>query len=90
MRGDEVDGLPYPVHRPMAHSPGPGGGGAGPTCRTSSGLVVLIVGDVYCGKGSFPVCRYLMEDLSFSVPAHGILHIVNRFLPGDAYLLAGS
>jgi hypothetical protein len=66
------------------------GRGAGPTCRTSSGLVVLIVGDVYCGKGSFPVCRYLMEDLSFSVPAHGILHIVNGFLPGNAYLLAAS
>jgi hypothetical protein len=31
-----------------------------------------------------------MEDLSSSVPAYGILHIVNRFLPGGAYLLAAS
>jgi hypothetical protein len=31
-----------------------------------------------------------MEDLSSSVPAYGILHIVNGFLPSGAYLLAAS
>jgi hypothetical protein len=35
-------------------------------------------------------CRYLMEDLSSSVPAYGLLHIVNGFLPSGAYPLAVS
>jgi hypothetical protein len=48
-------------------------------------LVVVMVGGVCRGKGSFPRRRYLMEDLSSSVPAHGILDIVNGFLPGGAY-----
>jgi hypothetical protein len=57
---------------------------------TSSGLIVVMVSDVCRGKGSFLGRRYLMEDFSSSIPAYGILHIVNGFLPSDAYLLAAS
>jgi hypothetical protein len=39
----------------------------------------MIVGGVCRRKGSFPGCRYLMEDLSSLVPVYGILHIVNGF-----------
>jgi hypothetical protein len=53
--------------------------GAGPTCKTSSDLVLVMVTDVCRGKASFLVRRYLMEDLSPSVPAYGILHILNVF-----------
>jgi hypothetical protein len=38
-----------------------------------SGLVVVMVGDVCRGKGSFPGRCYWLEVLSTSVPAHGIV-----------------
>jgi hypothetical protein len=51
---------------------------------------MVMVTEVYRGKGSFPGRRHLTEDLSSSVLAYGILHIVNSFLPGGAYPLAMS
>jgi hypothetical protein len=39
------------------------------------------------GERCLSGCHYLMGDLSSSIPAYGILHIVNDFLPGDAYPL---
>jgi hypothetical protein len=66
------------------------GEGVGPTCKTSSSLVVVMIGNVCRGKGSFSGHRYLMEDLSPSVPAYGILHIVNSFLPDGAYPMVAS
>jgi hypothetical protein len=50
MWGDEVDGLPYPLH------------------KMPSSLVVVMVGGISRGKGSFSGHRYQMEDLSSSVP----------------------
>jgi hypothetical protein len=64
--------------------------GTVPTCKVSFGLVVVMVGGICWGKGGLMGCRYLMEDLSSSVPAYGILHIVNSFLPSGAYPLAVS
>jgi hypothetical protein len=62
--------------------------GTGPTYKTLSGLVAVMVDGICPRKGSFPGHRYLIEGLSFLVPAYGILHIVNGFLRGDAYPLA--
>jgi ABC-type thiamin/hydroxymethylpyrimidine transport system permease subunit len=55
-----------------------------------SGLVALMIGGICRGKGSFLGCHYLMEGLISLVPAYEILHIVNGFLSGGAYLLAAS
>jgi hypothetical protein len=84
--GDEVDGLPYPLHWPTAHNRLLRG--TRPTCKTSFSLVVVMVDGVYRGKGSFPGRHYLMEDLSSLVPTYGMLHIVNDFQPGGAHPLA--
>jgi hypothetical protein len=61
-----------------------------PSCKTTSGLIMVMVGDVCRGKGSFSGCHYLMEDLFSSVPAYVILHTVNSFVLSGAYLLAAS
>jgi hypothetical protein len=61
-----------------------------PTCKAPPGLVMVVVGGACQGKGSFPGCRYLMEGLSSLIPIYGILHIVNGFLLGGAYLLVVS
>jgi hypothetical protein len=50
----------------------------------------MIVGDACQGKGIFSEHRYLMEGLSSLIHVYGILHIVNDFLLGDAYLLVVS
>jgi hypothetical protein len=50
-----------------------------PTCKGPFGFVTVIVGCVCRGKGSFPGCCYLMEDLSSLLPVYGILHIVKGF-----------
>jgi hypothetical protein len=83
-----VDGLPYPPA--PAYDLHPPTEGAVPTYKSSSGLVMVMVGDVCRGMGSFSRHRYLMEDLSSSVPSCEILHIVNGFLLGGAYPLAVS
>jgi hypothetical protein len=88
MRGDEVDSLPYPPA--LAYGSQPPIEGTRPTYKVSSGPVVVMVGGVYRGKGSFPKCCYLMEDLSSLVPTYRMLHIVNGFLLGGAYPLAAS
>jgi hypothetical protein len=64
--------------------------GVGPSCRTLDSLIMVMVTEVYRGKGSFLGRRHLTEDLSSSVLAYGILHIVNSFLPGGAYPLVMS
>jgi hypothetical protein len=56
--------------------------GTGPTCKTPSDFVMVMVGGVCYGRGNFPGHRYLMEVLFSLVPAYGILHKVNGFLPG--------
>jgi hypothetical protein len=53
-------------------------------------LPIVVFGGACRGKGSFPGHRYLIEGLSSLIPVHGILHIVNGFLPGGAYLLVVS
>jgi hypothetical protein len=73
----------YPTHAPAYGSQLPAVG-AGPTCKMSSSLVMVMVGDVCQGKGSFPGRPYLVEELSSSV-AYGILHIANGFLRVGAY-----
>jgi hypothetical protein len=40
--------------------------GPEPTCKMPSDLVVVLVGGVYRGKGSFLGHHYMMEDLSSS------------------------
>jgi hypothetical protein len=72
-----VDGVAYHLHRPTAHSCLLRGHGI--LVRHHPVFVVVIVGDVCRGKGSFPGCHYLIEDLSSSVPIYGILHIINGF-----------
>jgi hypothetical protein len=64
--------------------------GARPTYKTLSGLVMVMVDGVCHRKRSFLGHRYLLEDLSSSVPAYGILHIVNDFVPCCAYPLAAQ
>jgi hypothetical protein len=49
---------------------------------------MVMVGGVCQGRGNFLGHRYLMEVLSSSVPAYGILHKVNGFLSGGDNPLA--
>jgi hypothetical protein len=51
---------------------------------------MVVVGDACRGKESFLGRHYLMEGLSSLIPVYEILHIVNGFLPGGAYLLIVS
>jgi hypothetical protein len=64
--------------------------GAGPTYKTPSGPIIVMIGGIRRGKGSFLRRCYLMKGLSSWVFAYGILHIVNGSLPGGAYPLAAS
>jgi hypothetical protein len=86
--GGEGDGLAYPPA--LDYGSHPPTEGTGPTYKTSSGLVVVMVGVVHQGEGSVPRHCYLMEGLSSFVPTYGILHILNGFLSSGAYPLAAS
>jgi hypothetical protein len=65
-----VDGLASLLRWPTVYSHLPGG--IGFASEASSGLVVVMVGDVCRGKGCFQGCCYWLEALSSLVPAHGI------------------
>jgi hypothetical protein len=81
-----VDGLPYPLHWPTAHSHPLRGQGL-PVRRRP----------IFCGDGRWHLLREGKPpgaslpgggfDLSSLLPTYGILHIVNGFLLGGAYPL---
>jgi hypothetical protein len=74
--GVEVDGLAYPLHRPMA-------------CSCSRGDRAYLLGVIlschcsrWCclsGEGKLPGCRYLMESLFASISILLNIHTINHF-----------